>query len=225
MKKILTCFLIFYTYLGSTAQIHKANKTKNNKAGIKAGAVDRFDTRRFNRSKKDRTYEFYLSDSTYVRQYETSDTYCEEITLPDKLTVRRKCYYKKTSLLKAESVSFSGCYIGINRQYDAKSNLTKERDFDSVFTFSLEDLDTKMSGLGIDIRNYNNRISVHRSEDPSPYYQVFCPVDKSLLYHNIYIIDGITGVIKSISKCYTPRCGNDERKIPCETLFVEKSIQ
>lgn len=165
-----------------------------------------FDVKQFNCSKVNGHVIIKLEDSTEVFQFETNDVISEDIKMPDRLTVYKKTFYKKTGFLKAEGMKFLGCNVGIGKVYDEQGSILQIFDWDHPFLFTVSDLARKMKDLGIDIRKANAGISIHRSERPSPIYQVACSINGNPWMSKIFVVDGINGKIIDdtvvIHKCY-----------------------
>ncbi|OXA94729.1 hypothetical protein [Flavobacterium hercynium] len=109
-------------------------------------------------------------------------------------------FRSSTKCLYAEGTEFYQFSIGISKSYDEVGKVTKERDNDKPYIFTLQQLIEKIKKEhDVDLEDLTQKSIVHRREDTAlqkPIYEVHLVSKKSPDYQTDYfLIDGITGEV------------------------------
>lgn len=188
----ILALIMFAGVLSCAGQTNK--KSINQQKNIK---METFDQERFDNNKINGVYEFTGDDSSKIKQWASPpDNYTEQIQKNKSNYILYKEFHFKTKLLKTIGEIFYGFPIGTWKEYDLHGKLIKQINYDRPFVFSVEDLDSQMKKEGIDIMKQQPGVSVSRTTNPVPNYNVSYPVsDTNANDFNVIVIDGITGKI------------------------------
>ncbi len=123
---------------------------------LTAKYLEKFDSKRFNKNKKDSTYEYLLND-TIVKLYEEKNYY-KKVLIADNNSFKHEFFYSKTTnSLVNELCHFYGMPIGVWKIYDENGALKNLKNYDEGFDFTVKDLISMFKKeLQIDLINDNN---------------------------------------------------------------------
>ncbi len=134
-------FLIILVAITLTCTSCKGQKKSNqqNTTTMTQG-LDTFDISTFNKYKKGTVYTFYNHNKDFVTQEYRDNYYIERVS-------RKKSKYCKTNVFNNIGVIIqkgeyydSNLHLGLFKWYDSNGNITKVKDFDKYYTFTLEDV-------------------------------------------------------------------------------------
>lgn len=181
MKKII--FLMAITcHLFCTAQKGSLNNCK-----IKVIDLIKYDNGRKN---------CLIKNDTIYTLITLGDTFMELLSKKDEIIKDVYTYDKTDGILKEHYQSFSGCPIGIYKEFDKNGKLLKENNLDSGYTFDIHMLYNKMlNELKIDPskvseQNLNIRRIFDKS-DKTNKYTILLVLDEVRI--RSIIIDGYSG--------------------------------
>lgn len=186
MKTIIS-FILLTSIMSCSAQT-KATKTTLKK-------MEKFNNQNFDDIKVNGEANFTLPNGDIVRQFEDKGSYIESISKKETPFETVNVFDKGTGALKATGENFYGFSIGILKEYDQNGVLIKETNFDEPFKFTIEALAQKIvEELHVNIMMKTTDVTVYRTTNPTPTYQLFYPViEGNPRWLNILVFDGITG--------------------------------
>lgn len=188
MQNVIYTLVIFLNIATSTAQTKRPTKNK-------AYTMVRIDLTIFNEKQVAGHVRFIMKDGTIVEQWESKGKYyLEEKTKLNTNYSTYKMFFYDTKTLEMAGEQFYRMKIGTWRKYDKMGKIVEQTNHETLFPFTLENLNAKMHKIGIDIMVVDNAISVLRSESPKPTYTVVMPsAPDNNIDKRIIIVDGISG--------------------------------
>jgi len=191
--KILVAFVLSFVLTSCNSQsVKNTTKSQNN---VKKDTMERFNKALFDQKKIDGHYEFTLDDGTIIKQWEEPSEYYAEQTIDPKsnFTVFKEFYFT-SGILKLTGKEFYGFPVGIWKEFSEKGELIKEENEDAPFKFSIYDLHEKLKKMGIDIMKPGTGVSVARTVEPIPKYNVSHPIaPNDYSATKIMVFDGTDG--------------------------------
>jgi len=200
---ILFAFLILF----NSCNAQKNNNIKNNK-------VKYYNTDQYKDWKVDSAYASsqsnnhkYLMKGNDRQEISTFEEH-GVLLIKSSNIINPYCYYKyyslKSKILVDESIEFYSSLTGISKEYDENGKLIKEKNWDTPYQFSIEDLIKKFKiEYNIDIENRKNVRNVYRAEHSKtlgiPIYHVVLKTEAENKWIE-YLIDGNTGKTLYIMK-------------------------
>ncbi len=186
MKKILSLILLT-SIMSCSAQ----KKTTT----ITLKKMEKLNNQNFDNIQVNGEANFTLPNGDIVRQFEDKGSYIESISKKETPFETVNVFDKGTGALKATGENFYGFSIGILKEYDQNGVLIKETNFDEPFKFTIEALAQKIvEELHVNIMMKTTDVTVYRTTNPTPTYQLFYPViEGNPRWLNILVFDGVTG--------------------------------
>lgn len=168
-------FILPLTLLGCKAQpIHDSLKYKHIMIPIVTRNFEKFDSIKFNNSKKENPYVLreFLSDGTYIEMTSSNSGKYYLETPPNSYFMISKTYYSNGNI-KAKGLGFNGDAFqkGVWYEFDEKGTLVKETDYDADYKFRFEDILAFCEREGIEVKKgpilqstgYHTQITRHHS--------------------------------------------------------------
>lgn len=162
-----------------------------------------FDIEKFNRLKKDNSYEQILEDGTVVSQmvsiYNNQIIGYDEDIYPPNSVYKYVSFFHSNGNLSISRTVFYSSNIGVSTTYKPNGEVIEVKDYDAPYAFTIKDLAEKMrKEYDLDIYDVKSRFSMIRFDDiPEmriPYYLIgFFHKGKSNYSYREMLIDGNTG--------------------------------
>lgn len=197
MKKYKKYAFLIFLAMGCKSYI-------NIKDNNKKYTIEHLDKQKFDDNKDKNEYKTVLKDGTEIKQIsggelEGKNIVIEETIKPNSSYTTHKIFFYDNGSLKETGRKFYNFPIENWVEYNENGVLIKEIDYEEPHKFSIKDLQKKIKKeFGIDIEEKNIGVSVSRSIDLPPQYNVRLPLfDNYSGSWSIILIDGITGDIIS----------------------------
>lgn len=202
MKSILKYILIFLLFTNCKAQNNSQKTTK----------MKTFDIETFNKNKNHlNEYTFVDKDSTVIEQSQWHSGY-EEVIKPIESYLQTYNKYYNNGTLKLTGDFYPKDFEkGVWKEYDEKENLIKEKDYDTPYKFTWEDIlklikDRKlvMDIYGFEVtRSFGFATENIGKETEKPFWAITYNKSEEDMLLGVIIIDGITGkIIKEYDEPY-----------------------
>jgi len=184
MKTLLFCLFILTT----TQYYLSQEKNKNMKT---------FDIEKFNKNKDiGGDYIFKTSDYMKIRQFETFDSFVEEVQCLDAYIYTYNEYYKNGIIKTTLSFFYNDFILGIKKEYDKEGRLVKETDLDAPYYYSWEDVKKYIAQHGVaenKIKEKAVRISRWHVKEITRWELEFHGTYQEAKGHLVITLDGKTG--------------------------------
>jgi hypothetical protein len=167
----------------------------------------KFDLNKYNSLNEINVNHYFLEDSTKITFAETDSIYQIIIFEHNSHYSLRLHYFKTTLTLKSRMQLFQKSNkIGIYTEYNEKGGVLTEHNYDTIFTFTLQDLKKKMaSEYKLNIMDVKQGVGVIlQTKFEKPSYKVYWPENNNPMgIWRWVFIDGLNGeTLNEIRKAY-----------------------
>jgi hypothetical protein len=165
----------------------------------------RFDLNKFDILKEKGLNHYYLEDSTKIVFQESNEIYQTQMFEKNSHYSKVYQYYKTTLTLQRTGEYFQRNRIGIHKKYNQDGLLTEELKTDSMFKFTLTQLNEKLlAEYNIDIKNTKKVIGVSMETSFKPIYNISYSISGNPYgIWRFLQFDGVTGqLLQDFGKAY-----------------------